>query len=144
MENREIVRNVLNQFFLIFTVIIIAMLIINRLTEEVAVVVATNDILAALLLAALTSLAGIVVYSKKDPKRAEALARSVIHFLIVLGICLTIATIVGWISWATPFEVALWIGIFVAVYFIISLIDYFQTKKLADDLNTKLKQRYGS
>jgi len=142
MENREILRNVLNQFFLIFTVIIIAMLIINRLTA--VDVIATNDILMALFLAALSSLAGIIVYSKKDPKRAEALIRSVIHFIIVLGIYITLGTLGRWINWAAPFEVALWIAIFVAVYVIVSLIDYFQTKKLADDLNTKLKQRYGS
>jgi len=142
METREIIKGVLNQFFLIFTVITISMLATVRLSALDAVPI--SDIIGALILAALTSLAGIVMYSKRDLRRSEALVRSAIHLFIVMVMCLTIATIFGWLSWNTPVEVALYIALFLAVYLIISLIDYVQTKKLADDLNAKLKQRYKS
>jgi len=142
MEKREIIRGVINQFFLIFTIIMIAMLSLERLSA--VEYIHTNNIIGVLILAALTSLASLVLYSKKEQRRAEARVRSAIHLVIVMVLATTIATIFRWLRWNSPAEVAVWLALFLVVYAITSAVDYFQTKKLADNLNERLRQRYKS
>ena len=140
MDIREIARNILRNFFVVFTCIIFSMVFYMRFHGFDFVV--TRDIFGALVIAALTSPTEIVFYSKKEQKRLEAFIRSAIHLLLVMVIGLSASFYMGWIYWGNPALVLTFVGLIVGVYIMVAMIDFYQSKKLADKLNEKLNERY--
>ena len=140
MDLKEFIGEMFDSFFVTFTVAVMGLVIYMHLFgNRIALLV---DIAAIFILSALTSLAGLVFYSKKEPKRLGLIIRYLIHAVLIFALIFSVATYMGWIYWGTaatvvPFA-ALIIGIFVSVHAILFL----QTKLLADELNKKLEERY--
>jgi len=140
MDIKEIVGNIFNNFFIIFTCSIVGMFVYLRIFGvEFAPL---HDIAALFVASILTSSAEIVLHSRKEPKRFEMFVRTALHLLVVAGIILSVATYMGWILWSVPITVIRFIGLIIGTYIAISTIVFYQTKKLADRLNEKLKERY--
>jgi ABC-type iron transport system FetAB permease component len=101
-----------------------------------------RDLIAMFVVSILTSAAEIVFYSKKEPKRLETIIRTAVHLLLVIGIMLSVAIYMEWILWSEPIHIVLLTGWVIGTYIVISAVVFYQSKKLADELNEKLKERY--
>ena len=140
MNYKDIGKNMFNNFFVVFTCIIIFMVIFYRIYGVYSI--STTNIIGVVVIAVLTSLAEIILHSKNEQSMLEVIIRTTIHFLVVLAITLVSASVIGLISWSNPMGVFSFALIVLAVYVVTGVINYFQTKKLADKLNEKLKERY--
>jgi hypothetical protein len=140
MDFRETIREVFDTFFVIFTCAIVGLTIyLHVLGNDFAFL---RDIVAIFIISILGALASIVLYSKEELPRSKLIIRYAAHTLVIVGIILSTASYMGWIIWSEPITVirfmVLVLGIFVAVHASI----YYSTRKLADKLNEKLKERY--
>lgn len=140
MDIREFAREVFNTFFIIFTCAILGWLIHLRLLG--AEIARLSDVTAIFIICIPTTLAGFVLYSKRELKRLELLVRHLIHLIIIMGIVLPAASHIGWILWSAPITVIRFVGMIMGIYIAVCVIDFYQSKKLADKLNEKLKERY--
>jgi len=141
MDFREIAKDIFNNFFVIFACSVIWWYVYLRFFGiEVA---SLSDITALFITAVLTSFANIIFYSKREPTRLEMFIRHVIHMIIVAAIIMAVASYIGWVLWSVPITVVRFAGLIVMVYITIYAILYHQSKKVADTLNEKLKERYG-
>jgi len=140
MNRKEFFMDIFDSFFVTFTVAAMGTTFyLHLFGHQTARLV---DIVAIFIISLLTSLAGLVFYSKKEPRRRGLIIRYLIHASLIFSIIFSAATYMGWIYWGAlatvvPFAVLI-IGIFVSVHGIIFL----QTKLLADELNKKLEERY--
>lgn len=140
MNLKEMFKEMFDSFFVIFTVSVMGLVIYLHLFDlEIALL---RDIVAIFITSVFAALSGIVFYSKREPKRTELIIRYLIHAVLIFGIVFTMATYMRWIYWGEPITVirfgALIIGVFVFTHAVI----FYQTMKLADQLNEKLKERY--
>lgn len=141
MDFNRVARDIFNSFFVIFTCAILWWYVFLRLFGvEYAPL---RDIFALFVTAVLTSCAGIVLYSHREPKKLEMLVRHVVHMLIVAVIIMAVASYIGWVLWSVPITVVRFMLLIVGIYITTYAVLYFQSKKVADTLNEKLKQRYG-
>lgn len=140
MDIKEVVRSIFNTFFIIFTCSIIGMVIFFRLLGlDFAPL---RDIVGIFVTVIFTSLAEIVLYSKRELKRLELFVRHVVHLLAIMGISLAVASYMRWILWSVPITVIRFTGLIAGIYIAVIAILFFESKKLADKLNEKLKERY--
>jgi hypothetical protein len=93
-------------------------------------------------MAALTDLAYFIFYSGKELSKRQMLLRYFVHFTAIMGIALSIAVRMGWISRAEPVRAAVFAGLVAAVYITVFIVTMYQSKKLAEKLNRKLRERY--
>ena len=140
MDYKEMAREILESFFIIFTcTIMVSTIYVGMLGSDI---VFTRDIFGTFVISVLTSLAGIVTYSKRELKRAETFFRHAIHFALIMIIGLGAATYMGWILWSIPITVFRFSGMIVGIYVSVYAIIFYQSKKLTDKMNEKLKERY--
>ena len=140
MNYKEMIREITESFFVIFTVAIIGNGILSHINGVELVPV--RFVFDILLVSVLTSLAGVVLYSKRELNRGEMLFRHFLHFVLVLGIALAVATYMRWVQWSSPTNVIGFAIFIILIYATVHAVIFLQTKKLADKLNEKLKERY--
>jgi len=140
MNYREMFKEIIDSFFVIFTISIMGMVVYLHLFGVDTAPL--RDIVAVFITSVLTSLAGIVVYSKKELRRLGLIVRYLIHMVLVIGIVLVAASYMGWILWSAPITVIRFMGLIIAVFVTVHAVIFYQTMKLADTLNEKLKERY--
>jgi len=140
MGIKEITREMVYSFFVIFSGSVLAMyvylLIFGQNTVDI------HHITALLVMTVLADLASFVFYSRKDLSKKQMFVRYVIHLAVIIGIMLSAATYLEWVRWHEPVQIIVFVGLVVAVYTMVMIIDEYQNKKLADKLNQKLKERY--
>jgi len=140
MGIKEITREMVYSFFVIFSGSVLAMyvylLIFGQNTVDI------HHITALLVMTVLADLASFVFYSRKDLSKKQMFVRYVIHLAVIIGIMLSAATYLEWVRWHEPVQIIVFVGLVVAVYTIVMITDEYQNKKLADKLNQKLKERY--
>jgi len=139
MEIKEFINGIWISFLFTFTFSTIAMAIHAMIFAEG--VVRVEDIIAIAFISVLISLAGIVLCSSRGLKRSELLFRHIIRLFMIIGIVLSTATYMEWISWNAPMSVAVIVGIVLGIYIIAIAIEFYQSKKLMDTMNIKLKER---
>jgi len=140
MDFKVFVREMFDTFFVIFTCAVLGMSIYLRLLGvEFAPLSDISGIFATCIL---TSLAGFVLYSKREPKRTEVVIRHAIHLLLVMVISLVMASYIGWVLWSVPITIFRFLALIMGIYIASMMITLYQSKKLADELNEKLKERY--
>ena len=140
MNMKEFAKDTLDNFFIIFTCTILGMTVYFNIFEATSMLL--SDIVAVFIMSVFISLAGIILYSKREPKRLEMLVRHAIHLLVVTGIALTMGSYLGWVFWDSPITVIRFLGLVVGVYVSAHAITFYQSKKLTDKLNEKQKERY--
>jgi cytochrome c biogenesis factor len=99
-------------------------------------------IVAIFIIAILTALAGFVLYSRREQKKRGMIIRLLIHLILSLGITLSVASYMEWVLWNMPFTVIIIVSLVVGIFVSVHAIMFYQSKKLTDDLNKKLKERY--
>jgi hypothetical protein len=134
------IRKIINGIFIIFTCTILGVVVYFHIYGVNRILL--SDIVAILVLSILTSFAGLIFHSKREPKRLEMAVRLVIHLLAVVGIVLAAASYMRWVLWSMPLSVIRFVGLVVGIWILAHSIIYFQSKMLADSLNKKLIERY--
>jgi len=140
MDIKECVKHMFNDFFISFSCIVLMMTVYLRFMGLDSVHM--RDIGGGLLISVLTSLSEIILYSKREQRRTEALVRGVIHFFVVIGIALGVSARFRWFAWGEPRHVLTFLGMALGVYFVVVAITFLQTKKISDELNDRLRERY--
>ena len=140
MDFKELTRDLMEDFFAIFTCSILGFMIFMYIFEVERVPL--TDIFVIFILSIITSLAGLIIYSGKELKRRDLLIRYILHYFVALGVCLFVATYMGWILWSIPISVIRFTMLITGISVSVHLVLFFQTKILSDKLNDRLKERY--
>ena len=141
MDFKRVAKEIFNSFFVIFACSILWWYAYLRLFG--VGYAPLHDVAALFITALLTSCAGIVLHSNREPKKFEMLVRHVAHMLIVAVIIMAVASYIGWVLWSVPITVVRFVMLIIGIYITTYAILYYQSKKVADTLNEKLKERYG-
>ena len=140
MNFDEIIARIRASFFVIFSGSVLAMYVFNLILGDGTI--RLHNITALLIMTVFAELAFFIFYAKRELNKRQLLARFAIHLLAILGIMLSVAGFMGWISWGEPASVLVFVGTVVVVYVMVSVISEHQSKKLAARMNDKLKERY--
>jgi len=101
-----------------------------------------RDITANLILSIVASSALLVFYSKKELSKRQFLVRYTIHFSIILTTTLIVARRMGWIRMNEALMVGTFVALVLTVYIVIVVYDLCQSKKVVNELNQRLKEKY--
>jgi hypothetical protein len=140
MDIKTFIRGIVESFFAIFTCATFGMVALMYILGVTSTPL--RDIVAVFIVSILTALAGFVLYTRREPKRLGMIIRLAIHLLLVLGITLSMASYMLWVLWSRPYTVIIFVGMVVVIFVSVHAIIFYQTKKLTDGLNKKLKERY--
>jgi len=141
MDFKELIRDLTEDFFVIFTCSILGYIIFMFLYD--IEFVPLTDLFVIFILSIAMSLIGLVVYfGHSKLTRSKLIIRYIIHFFIGLALLLSAATYVGWILWSMPITVIRMVILFCGVSISVHTTLFIQTKLLSDKLNAKLKERY--
>jgi peptidoglycan/LPS O-acetylase OafA/YrhL len=140
MSFDEIIARIRASFFVIFSGCVLASYAMSLIFGFATMY--TRNVTAFLVMTVLAELAFFIFYAKRELSRRQLLVRFAIHLLAILGIMLSVAGFMGWISPDQPTTIAVFIGTVVAVYIMVGALGEYQSKKLAERLNQKLKERY--
>ena len=141
MGFREIKQGMIRSFLIVFTCSMLAMSSFVMIFEGDAGYISDN-IIGVLLLSILTTLAYLILYSKKELSKKHMLLRNTIHFVVVATIMLSGANVLGWVSLREPSQFIFFVCLFIGIYILVTIIELQQYKKLANQLNQKLQERY--
>ena len=140
MDIKQFLKEAVDSFYIIFFFAIVGLVVyLHILGYEF---VPMRDIVGVFVASVVASLAGFVLYSSREPKRTELLIRHIIHLFAIMGISLSIATFMGWISWSVPSLVVRFAGTIFAIYIVVLAVIFYRNKRLMDKMNEKLKERY--
>ncbi|MDR0796104.1 MAG: DUF3021 family protein [Tannerella sp.] len=137
---KEFVKELFDTFFIIFTCSILGLGVYMYLLG--ANFAFLRDIAAIFVISILTTLTGFIFYTKREPKRREMFIRHTLHLIAIMIIALIAASYLEWILWSVPITVIRFMGLIIGIWVSAHIIIFYQSKKLADDLNRKLKERY--
>ena len=137
---KQFLKDLFSVMFITFTCAIIGLTIYLHILGVESVLL--QDIVVIFGISVLTSCAGFILYSKKEPSRVELIIRHILHLFAVLVIVMTAATYFGWVLWSMPITVIRFVIMITVIWISVNLIIFYQTKKLTDDLNKKLQEKY--
>jgi len=140
MGIKEIAGRMLSSFFVIFSGSVLAMYAFNLIFGDDTIPL--HNITALLVMTVLGSLAFFIFYSRKELGRRQMFIRFGVHLLAIIGIMLSVAFYVEWVVLGEPVTVAVFVGLVAAVYVMVTAIEVYRSKKLADKLTMKLRERY--
>jgi len=140
MDIKEITHIIFHNFFLIFGGSVIAMYINHLIFSDGYIGV--HAVTALLVATALCSLAQFIFFAKKQLNRRQILVRQIFHLAAILAIVLSTAYFMEWIGQEKPVQIVLFVGYVVMVYVFVTVVSVRKSKKLADALNRKLKERF--
>lgn len=139
MDLKTILRHMADSFFVIFTGAMLSMYAIHVAFGLDTMPI--HNIGVIFVMTCLTDLAWLIFWSRTELSRRGMLCRYILHIIALLAIVLGTARFMGWISLRNPVEVAIFVATVVIVYTLVSLTEFLKSKKLADRLNEKLKER---
>ena len=137
---KEFLKDMFSVMFIVFTCSIIGLVIYLYILGTESKLL--DDIVIIFGISVLTSVAGFILYSKKELSKLGLAIRHVLHLLVVLVIVMLAGTYFGWVLWSIPITVIRFVGLVIGIWISVNLIIFYQTKKLADNLNQKLKEKY--
>lgn len=143
MRKEELVKKMISSFFMITTGIVISMYLFCLIfNPDVRFTLA--DIGRIILMAAVSDLALIIFFCRRELDKKQMLMRYIIHFIVLLAILLYFSFLWDWVNPRDTKEIAVFLISILLVYVVIFLSNRYRDRKLSDKLNDRLKQRYGS
>lgn len=143
MGKEELVKKMINSFFMITTGIVISMYVFCLIfNPDVRLTLA--DIGRIILMAAVSDLALIIFFCRRELDKKQMLMRYIIHFIVLAAILLYFAFLWDWVNPRDTKEIAVFLISILLVYVVIFLSNRYRDRKLSDKLNDRLKQRYDS
>ena len=86
----------------------------------------------------------ILFWSRRELSERQLMGRKAIHLLVLLAILLYFASLWNWVSLKNAGQVTVFLLGVLAVYFMVTAVSIYRDKKLTDQLNRKIKERYHS
>ena len=149
MDTREIRTRCIRGFFIIYACATLAFSLLSYLfSQERAEGTFYSDSVMLLILSILVSLAYWIFYSKEELTRAQFTLRHIAHFFVVQGIAHIGFVFMyrggGFVWTRLPIlAVVATMVVTTVIYVIVMLVDAINTRKLADDINEKLNEKFG-
>jgi len=141
MKIKETIQGIFEGVFIIFTCSVLVMSIYMYIYGVRVVLV--RDIAALFVISLITSTMGFITESNNEhPSQLEMFIRYAILLVMVNVVGLAVGTYMRWVVWSIPRSVVHLLIISTIIYFAVIISIYLQSKKLADDLNKKLQERY--
>jgi len=139
MEFRDFIKGSWNGVSFVFMLSSLAMVAHSLILG--AGIVSTRDIIAVFIMSILLYLPTIILCSGRALKRTELLVRHILRLLLIIGIVLSFATYMNWIRWSEPATIILFVVFIVVIYSMGLALEFYESKKLMDRMNKKLKER---
>jgi len=95
-----------------------------------------------LVFCALCTLLNLLFYSKRELTRKQMRVRVGLHLATTLALVLGVAFFMRWVSFSEPLRIIVLSAVVTGIYFLMMLQTVSRSKKDADELNEKLKERY--
>lgn len=143
MGKEELVKKMINSFFMITTGIVISMYVFCLIFNPY-VRFTLADIGRIILMAAVSDLALIIFFCRRELNKKQMLMRYIIHFIVLSAILLYFSFLWDWVNPRDTKEIAVFLISILLVYVVIFLSNRYRDRKLSDKLNDRLKQRYDS
>ena len=143
MRAEELLKTMVQDFFMITTGIVISMYVFCLIFSPDASF-SLADIGRILLMALAADLPHVIFLSRRELSKMQMLIRKVIHLIILLAILLYFASFWDWVSLNNAKEVAVFLSSVLAVYVAVFLAGSYRDKKLTDKMNDRLKEHYRS
>jgi len=141
MNLKEIFNRMFYSFFVILSCSLIGSFILQLIFKKDGVLY-PYDIIALILLSIATSLSYLFFYSKKELSKIQMIVRYIIHLIYVSSLMSFTAIIMGWISRKSIIQIIVFLVLVMLVCIAVITISNYQSKKTADLINKKLKERY--
>ena len=139
----DLLRIIVRAFFIITTGIVASMYVFCLIFNRDAVF-SLDDIGRIPLMALACLLPYFIFYSPRELGKKQMLVRQVIHIPVLMAVLFWFAWLWDWVSMDRPGEIVVFIVLILIVYVVVLAATTYQSKKLADKLNDRLKQRYRS
>ncbi len=143
MRTEELVKKMIDSFFMITTGIVISMYVFCLIFNP-DVRFALVDIGRIILMGAVSDLTFMIFLCRRELDKKQMLMRYIIHFIVLLAILLYFSFLWDWVNPRDMKEIAVFFISILLVYVAIFLTNRCRDRKLSDKLNEKLKQRYDS
>lgn len=143
MRMEELVKKMIDSFFMITTGIVISMYVFCLIFNP-DVRLTLVDIGRIILMAAVSDLAFIIFFCRRELDKKQMLMRYIIHFIVLSAILLYFSFLWDWVNPRDTKEIAVFLISILLVYVVIFLSNRYRDRKLSDKLNDRLKQRYDS
>jgi len=91
-------------------------------------------------LGVVTTLPHFIFFSRKEFGKKQMLTRQIIHACVLLAILMTFAYTLGWIDTGSIIQPIVFIVLVGLVYFAVGFLSFHHDKKVARELNERLKQ----
>jgi len=140
IKNR--ISRLIFDFLIIFSISFIFMYVFVLIFVDAWDSVPLRDINGIFVLSVFITLAGFIMESKSELSKKEMLVRHVIHMLVIVGVVISTAVFMDWISWHKPVLVVLFALAVMLVYIAVMVIDWYRSVGLADSLTQRLRERY--
>ena len=140
MGINEIIQRMFSLFFVTLSGLLIASYLFLLLFGHYALQV--RDITALIVLSIGINLGAFVFYSKRELKKSEMLLRYAVHLILVVGITLSTAFYMSWISWQEPLRIFVFALLMIMVYVGSNAVEVFRSKRLVSDLNQKIEEHF--
>jgi len=141
MGLQEIVKRIYHSFFATWSLVSVTVCILALAFRWEIILVPL--FFALFFLTFLTSLTYIVFYSKNELSIRQIVVRLVLQFILVMGIVLTVGYFVGWITRQRPVYTIATVVSVIIIFSAVTAFELYQTWRLADKLNLKLRERSG-
>lgn len=139
----QLLKTMFRSFFVITTGVVVSMYVFCLILNPAAVFT-LDDIGRILLMAAAGDLPLILFWSRRELSERQLMGRKAIHLLVLLAILLYFASLWNWVSLKNAGQVTVFLLGVLAVYFMVTAVSIYRDKKLTDQLNRKIKERYHS
>lgn len=141
MNLKEIFHRMFYSFFVILSCSLIGSFILQLILKKDGILY-PYDIIALILLSIATSLSYLFFYSRKELYKIQMIVRYIIHLIYVSSLMLFTAIIMRWINRNSILQITVFLILVVLVYLTVIVIGNYQSRKTADLINKKLKERY--
>lgn len=141
MRIDELLKNMVRSYFMITTGIVVSMYVFCLLFNPDATF-SLGDIGRILLMALASDVPYFIFLSRRELNKKQMLARQIIHFLVLTAILLYFASLWDWVDLNDAAQVTIFVLSIIAVYAVIVLTIIYRDKKLTEQINNRLKERY--
>lgn len=141
MNRKELLRMLMNHFFICYTCTMLATILFCNLNTPVTTHLSVNYLWKAAIFSVCADLPSMVYYSKKELSRKQWWLRTAIHTMLVEMVLLTAGHCFGMYSGVGGF--ILFFFVILAVDMIVRLVSYLNDKNTADEINARLRQERG-
>ncbi|MBP1754935.1 MAG: hypothetical protein H6Q59_1333 [Firmicutes bacterium] len=95
-----------------------------------------------IVMAAITSVGTLLFYSKREISKRQMRLRIILHYAYINFVVLATAFVCGWLDFTNLVQVVSMIILVAAVYFSVNLVMFQSEKRIADNINQRLRTKY--